>query len=97
MRYSIVIVTSFKIAKLILKLFYYSLCRGGDMFNGFQYGRGRFLADGSRNSILYEWAQKLTGWPTGQPIGQWVDLFTKPNPLTNRLTGWPRTPLANAL
>ena len=31
-------------------------------------------------------------WPTGQPIGQWVDLFTKSNPLANGLTCWPRTP-----
>ena len=32
-------------------------------------------------------------WPIGQPIGQSVDLFTKSNPLANRLTRWPRTPI----
>ena len=48
---------------------------------------------GQKFLFLMNGSWKLTCWPTGQPIGQWADLFTKSNPLANRLTCWPRTPI----
>ena len=40
---------------------------------------------GQQFLFLVNGSWKLTCWPTGQPIGQYVDLFTKSNPLANPL------------
>lgn len=61
----------------------------------FLYGRGRFLVDGSRIIVLFEWVVKIeqlgnwsTHWPVGRPIHQvqWLDRLAKnPDLLANTL------------
>ena len=90
--------------KIILTLFNDCLYSGGDIYmipnkDNIQNCRWS-LCTGIKSSwrvgqqflFLVNGLRKLICWPTGQPIGQWVDSFTKSNPLANRLTCWPRTP-----
>ena len=97
----LLIAISFNITKLIFTLFCYYLRSGGDIYmicnrDHTQKCGWSLSTDvegtwrvGQKILFLMNGSWKLTCWPIGQPIGQWVDLFTKSNPLANGSTRWP--------